>query len=348
MSNTPYANFVLESKLTDLLNTKLNTRSYMTIDTDLAQSAGMKKVINVYNYEGAVEQVDQGNKNTQRGAITFTPLEYEVKVYQQVFDYFDEEVMKDPKILDMGMEGASTLMVNDINSKYFAELAKAQIEQGYASTVNYDTMVDAISLMNLEDESGLFILISPTLKATFRKDDDFVSARMGEIVYNGQIGSIAGIPVVVSKLVPDAVAYIADKAAVTLFVKRESQVEQERDAEKRENTVIMRKVALVALTDGNRLVAVKPYIAAPVITTATLAAGSSKTFAGTCAKGAEITILKNGEPLVVDGAVQKATVTATSWTYTIATAAAGETYSVRATGENLAAKDAAAGVEVGA
>ena len=110
----------------------------------------------------------------------------------------------------------------------------------------------------------------------------------------------------------------------------------------------MRKVALVALTDGNRLVAVKPYIAAPVITTSTLAAGSSKTFAGTCAKGAEITILKNGEPLVVNGVVQKATVTATNWTYTIATAAADETYSVRATGENLAAKDAAAGVKVGA
>ena len=46
MANTVYPNFVLESRLSDLLNTKLNTRSLMTIDDSLTESAGMIKKIN--------------------------------------------------------------------------------------------------------------------------------------------------------------------------------------------------------------------------------------------------------------------------------------------------------------
>lgn len=347
MSNVPYENFVLESRLSDLLNTKMNTRSFMKIDTDLAQSAGMKKVINVYNYTGAVEEVALGNANTTRGEIKFTPVEYEAKVYQQVFDYYDEEIMQDPKILDMGMEGASSLMVSDLNAKFFAELKKATLKQGY-DAMSYDTIVDAISLMNLEDESGLYVIIGTDLKAVFRKDSDFTSARQGEIIFNGQIGNIAGIPVVVSKLVPDNVAYIADKNTVTLFVKKESEVEQDRVKETRKNTVIMRKVGLVALTDATKLVAVLPHVAAPVITTAAIATGSNKTFAGTCAKGATVTIYKNGAPLSLGtpAVVQKATVTGTNWTYTIATAAANEVYSVVASKEDFYDKASAAGVTV--
>ena len=55
MSNTVYSNFVLENKLTDLLNTKLNTRSLMKIDSSLNATPGIIKNINTYSYTGAVE-----------------------------------------------------------------------------------------------------------------------------------------------------------------------------------------------------------------------------------------------------------------------------------------------------
>lgn len=263
MANTVYENIVLESKLTDLLNTKMNARSFMKVDTSLAEAAGMKKTINVYTYSGSVEAVAQGATVVTRGAISFTPVSYEVLTYQQVFDYADEEFATDPKILDMGMEGASTLMVNDLNTKFFAELAKATLSQTYAKngTISYDTIVDAISKMELEDESGLFVVIGTDLKADLRKDSDFISARAGEILFNGQIGNICGIPVVVSKLVPAGAAYVADKSAVTMFVKKDSEVEQARDAEHRTNTVIMRKVGLVALTDATKVVEITEALA---------------------------------------------------------------------------------------
>ena len=48
MANTVYANKVLEAKAKDLLLTSVNTRNLMTIDSELSQTAGMTKTINVY------------------------------------------------------------------------------------------------------------------------------------------------------------------------------------------------------------------------------------------------------------------------------------------------------------
>ena len=229
----------------------------MTLDTSLVGQAGEKKTINVYTYTGLVEKMaTKGAINTVRGAISFTPVSYDLALSQQVFDYYDEEISVDPKILDMGMEGSASLMVNDINTKYFAELEKATLSQTYplASKITYDTVVDAIALMTLEDETGLFLVIGTDLKADLRKDADFMGARQGEMLFNGQIGSIAGIPVIVSKLVGATKAYVATKDAVTLFTKKDSEVEQAREAEARKNTVILRKVELVALTNATKVV----------------------------------------------------------------------------------------------
>lgn len=256
MANTVYENFVLENKLSDLLNTKLNTRSIMKIDSNLVGEAGLIKKINRYTYTGAVQDVLEGATNTIRGAVSFTPTQYEVVVSQQVFDYTDEQFLQDPNVVDMGMKGGSDFMVNDLNTKFFAELAKASLSQDYPllGAISYDTIVDAISQMNLEDESGLYVLIGTDLKAAIRKDADFKAAQFGQILFNGQIGTISGLPVILSKLVPADAAYVAHPEAVTLFVKKESEIEQDRQAEVRTNTIIMRKVHLVALTDATKVV----------------------------------------------------------------------------------------------
>ena len=258
MANTVYENYVLESKLKDLLTTKLDTKTLMTIDNSLAESAGMIKKINTYTYTGTVEKLAKGVANTDsaRGAITYTTAPYEVKVAQQVFDYYDEEFMQDPHVVDFGVEGAANVMINSMTADYFAELAKATLSQTYAKNgaISYDTVVDAIAKMNIEDESGLFLIIGNDLKAQIRKDDDFKAKELGKVIADGAIGTLSGVPVICSKAVPTKTAYLATKEAVTLFTKKDNEVEQARDGEKRKNTVIMRKVNLVALTDATKVV----------------------------------------------------------------------------------------------
>ena len=118
----------------------------------------------------------------------------------------------------------------------------------------FDAVVDAIAKLNIEDESGLFLLISPADKAEFRKalaDDLKYSEGFAR---TGYIGSVAGVPVIVSKAVPAGEGFLATKEAVTVFIKKDSETEYERDADKRHNTYYVRKVGVVALTNENKIV----------------------------------------------------------------------------------------------
>ena len=112
MANVVYENKVLEAKAKDLLLTAINAKNLMTIDSELAQNAGMKKVINVYTYSGEAEELGIGEGNTNRGSISYVPEEYEVKMVQQAFDYFDEDFMKDNTIVDNMLKGANQVMIN--------------------------------------------------------------------------------------------------------------------------------------------------------------------------------------------------------------------------------------------
>lgn len=75
---------------------------------------------------------------------------------------------------------------------------------------------------------------------------------MGEVVYNGQVGTICGIPVIATKALEDA-AYVMTKEAITLFMKSDVEVEQDRDPDKRQNSVYLRTAYVVALTDATKI-----------------------------------------------------------------------------------------------
>ncbi len=251
MANTVYANKVIEAKANDLLTTAVNTRSLMTVDTALAAEAGMTKTINVYTYTGEAEELEAGKGNTNRGSISYEGKDYTVKMVQQAFDYFDEDFMKDNTIVDSMLKGANQVMVNKMTADFITEVQKANLTQEGA--ISYDTIVDAIAKLNVEDESGLFLVVSPAGKAALRKDPDYVAARMGEVVYNGQVGAVAGIPVIVSKAIGDDEAFIMSAEAVKLFMKKDVEVEQERDADTRTNSVYLRTAYICALVDATKI-----------------------------------------------------------------------------------------------
>lgn len=251
MANTVFANKIIEAKAQDLLTTAVNTRSLMTVDTTLAAEAGMTKTINVYTYTGEAEELGVGEGNSNRGSIAYVGTDYTVKMIQQAFDYADEDFMKDNTIVDSMLKGANQVMVNKMTADFIAEVKKATLS--HTAALSYDAVVDAIAKLNVEDESGLFLIVSPAGKAALRKDPDYVAARMGEVVYNGQVGTICGIPVIVSKAIEDGEAYIMSAEAVKLFMKKDVEVEQDRDADTRTNSVYLRTAYICALVDATKI-----------------------------------------------------------------------------------------------
>lgn len=254
MANTVYANKVIEAKAKDLLTTSLNTRSLMTIDNSLTANAGMTKTINVYTYTGEAEELAAGVGNTasKRGSISYVGTDYTVKMVQQAFDYLDEDFMKDNTIVDNMLKGANQVMVNKMTADFITECKKATLSSTFASALSYDAIVDGISTLNLEDESQLFIVIPNAWKAALRKDADYKAAQMGQVIYNGQVGTICGIPVIATKALTDA-AFIMTSEAIKLFMKKDVEVEQERDADKRKNSVYLRTAYICALADATKI-----------------------------------------------------------------------------------------------
>ena len=258
MANTVYPNKVIEAKAKDLLTTSINTRSLMTIDNSLTQNPGMTKTINVYTYTGEAEELAAGVGNTtsKRGSISYTGTDYTVKLVQQAFDYRDEDFMKDNTIVDNMLKGATQVMTNKMNSDFLTEAAKATKQVTFASAISYDAIVDAISELSLEDESQLFIIIPNTWKAALRKDADYKTARQGEVIYNGQVGTVAGLPVIASNALTTE-AYVMTREAIKLFIKKDVEVEQDRDADTRTNSTYLRSAYVVALVDNTKICKVK-------------------------------------------------------------------------------------------
>lgn len=265
-THTLYDNFVLEKKMTDLVNTKLEARSLMTIDYSLTESAGMKKTVHKYTYSGTVEKLAKGAKNTDgaKGKVVYTSSDYEVARYQQTFIYNDMDVMKDPYMLDVATTGASTLMTNQVKTEYFGELAKITNTMTWpkAGAFGYDVIVDALADIDQEVEEGMFVIVNNKQRAEIRKDADFKASKQGEILYTGQFGTVSGLPVLFSKLVPNDTVYITSKDAVKFFVKQEGRVEQAHDVETKDNTVVYDRFGVIALVDETKSIKITKEAAA--------------------------------------------------------------------------------------
>ena len=253
MAHQIYENIVLSNKINDILTTKIDLNNYMTIDNTLAENAGRTKKIITYTSTGNVEALGMGEGNTSSLEVQKNEVEYEVKTFQGKFTFYDEEEQIDPMVVDTGLQHSADNMVNEFTKMAIEELDKATLAVE-ATTWNFNAVVDGIAKMNIEDEAGLFLLISPADKANFRKGlKDDLNYSEG-FVRTGYIGSVAGVPVIVSKAVPAGKAYLATKEAITVFVKKDTETEYKREPDTRDNLYWVRKVAVVALTDPNKVV----------------------------------------------------------------------------------------------
>ncbi|MDO4549115.1 MAG: hypothetical protein Q4D04_13550 [Clostridia bacterium] len=327
MANIRYENFILENKLKEQLDTKLSMLDFVTVDSELSANAGMTKKVNVYAATGRAEDVAEGEGNTQSIEMSYTQKEYIVGTTQARFIYTDEDAMTDPYLVDAGVQKMTEAHVNALNAKVNNEYWNASRYKAYTKgtdTVNFDMFVDAIALLNKErdEDAALFALCNAKMKAVLRKGLKDDLKYVEGYSRTGYIGHICGIPITIDNGIPDDCVVIASKNAVKYFYKKGMEVEQDRDQNLRKNIVYSRRVGLVAFVDESECAIIAPSTTAPTITTASIAAGSDRAFAGACASGARVEVLVNG---VKAG---EATVSGTSWSYTIPTATAGEVYSV--------------------
>ena len=254
-----YDNFVLANEIEDQYNSKLDLVRFCTVDNSLVGVAGDTKIVHVYSATDGTQKLAMGQGNTKNIEVSYEPEEYKIQLAQNRFPYYDEEVMKDPTVVDVGLRHMATDMFNTIQDEIFAEFNKAILKiytGGTNKAIEFGHFVDAVALLDLEDIEGveIFAFVNPTemanLRKTLKDDLQYVEA----FVRSGYVGTVAGVNIYTKKNAKTGEIVVGMRDAVTLFNKKGVEVEQERDANTRLNEIYSRKYYLAALTDATKVV----------------------------------------------------------------------------------------------
>lgn len=253
MANTVYDNFVLSNEIEDQYNSHLDLQTFCTVDNSLVGTAGMLRKVNVYKATDGTEKLAMGSGNTKSIEVGFTPREYRILLAQNRFKYYDEQAMTDPQLVPVGTKHMGTDMFNTVNADIYAEFAKAT-QVVVVTEFNFDAFADAQSVLALEDLEGvsIFAFVSPTDVAELRKKLKDSLQYVEAYAKNGYIGTVAGVNIYTKKDAVTGSIYMATREAVTLFNKKGTEVEQERNPNTRENSIYSRKYYLAALTDETK------------------------------------------------------------------------------------------------
>ena len=254
MAHVIYDNFYLSNEVEDQYNSHLDLQSFCKVDNSLVGEAGMIRKINVYTATDGAEVLAMGEGNSKSIDVSHAEKQYEILMAQNRFDYFDEQAMTDPMLVPVGTRHMGTDMFNHVNADIFAEFKKATLAVT-ASAFNFDAFVDAMAKLNVENEPDTFAFVHPEDMAKIRKalKDDL--KYVSEFSKNGYVGTVGcGTNLYLKKDATPGEIIMATRDAVTLFNKKGVEIEQEREANIRKNSIWSRKYYLAALTDATKAV----------------------------------------------------------------------------------------------
>ena len=255
MANTVYNNFFLANEVEDQFNSHLDLQRFCTVDNTLEGTDGMKKLIHTYRATNGTEKLTVGQGNSKSIEVSYTPAEYNIALAQNRFVWNDEDAMRDPMLVPVGMKHGGTDIYNTVQGDIYTEFAKTGI-QVEAAAFNFDAFVDAVAALNIEGDEGveIFAFVSPKDKAAVRKSLKDDLKYVEEFARTGYIGSVAGVNLFTKADATEGTVVVATKEAVTIFNKKGVEVEADRDANTRTNSAFSRKYYVVALTNESKAV----------------------------------------------------------------------------------------------
>ena len=255
MPNTLYDNFFLSNEIEDQFNSHLDLLSFCTVDNTLTGTAGMVRKIHKYKATDGTEKLKMGAGNTKTIEAGYTEKEYRILLAQNRFQYYDEEAMTDPMVITTGTRHAGTDLFNTVNADIYAAFNEATLTV-VTTALGFDAFVDGSAMLNLENLEGvtIFGFVNPADMAALRKalkdDLKYVEA----FAKQGYVGTVGGINIYTKKDAAKGKVVIATKEAVTVFNKKGTEVEQEREGNIRRSTVYSRKYYLAAMTNEAKAV----------------------------------------------------------------------------------------------
>lgn len=283
------------TKLSDLINPqvmadmisakiakKIVVAPFAKIDTTLVGIPGNTVTVPQYAYIGDAADIAEGVA-AETVKLTASTTTVTVKKAMKAVELTDEAVLSGygNPVGETNNQLAKSI-ASKVDNDAMTALQGAQLTyDGSAAAIKYSGIVDAIDLFEEEVNSEKVIFVHPKQVTQLRKDADFISADKYKagIILTGEIGMIANCRVVPSKKVPvvkvgetgsqtDCYACPIvklnndtetedDAAAITIYLKRDTNVETDRVSLARKTDISVDKHYAVALSNTSKVVLAK-------------------------------------------------------------------------------------------
>ena len=287
---TKVEDLIVPEVMADMISAKVEKKVIISkiakVDTTLQGQPGNEVTVPQYKYIGDAEDVAEGvamgTAKLETGSTKFT-----IKKAGKGVSITDEAILSgygDPvgeanKQLALAIANKiDNDVVDVINKEYAVGTAEDGVQliyDGSAKVISYAGVVDAEDLFDEETSSDKILYVHPKQMTQLRKDADFISADKydGNVMTSGEVGKIGTCRVVRSKKVKlnsEGTAYLnpivkltndaeteEDAPAVTIYLKRDTQVERERKADAGLTNIFTNKHYGVALTNTTKVVLAK-------------------------------------------------------------------------------------------
>lgn len=278
MTQTKIANLVNPEVMGDMIAAKLPKKlqviPFATIDRTLEGVPGDTITVPSYTYIGDAEDVNEG---VEAGVVVLgtSTKKATIKKAMKAVDLTDEAVLSGYGNPVGNAENQLALSIaSKIDNDAMDALLKTNTRKFDSKTkaISYDVIVDAIDLFEEEVNTEKAMFVNPKQVTTLRKDPNFISADKypNQVVLTGEIGTIANTRIVPTKKVKldtTSAFYTCpiiklthddeteqDTAALTVYLKRDPNVEVDRKSLKRTTEISIDEFYTVAVSDDSKVV----------------------------------------------------------------------------------------------
>lgn len=249
---------------------------FAKLDTTLVGVPGDTKTVPSWNFVGAAEDVAEGAEITTK-KLTASSTTFTIKKAMQSIGISQESInsgLGDP------VGTGETQLAKAIAVKLDADVLEAAMKatltfDGSAAKIGYAGIVDAVDVLDEEENTDKVMFVNPKQITALRKDPDFIDKNKygNDVMVTGEIGMVGNTRIVVSKQIVknDSGNYVCpiiklepastdteyaetELPAITIFLKKDTQVDHEWFPKKQIHDITAAKYYGVALTNAAKVV----------------------------------------------------------------------------------------------
>ena len=249
---------------------------FAKVDTTLVGVPGDTKTVPSWNFVGAAEDVAEGAE-IQTKKLTASSTTFTIKKAMQSVGVTQESInsgLGDP-IGQAETQLGKALAVKMESDVLAAVLTATLKHDGSTAAISYAGIVDAVGVLDEEENTDKVMFIAPAQITKLRKDNDFIDKNKygNEVMVSGEIGMVGNTRIVPSKQIvkTGAGTYVnpiiklepastdteyaeTELPAVTIFMKKDTQVDHEWFPKKQTHDITAAKYYGVALTNAAKVV----------------------------------------------------------------------------------------------